>query len=395
MTIINRATPSAPEISERAVDAAAQAGPDTPTHSGGDGPGARPPAAPGRGGDTSSLSAASLPRWAVPAVAAVAVLVAGVANAFTGVQGWFGTALVGAAVFLTGQSAWSFAVEGRRHAMDRLATTTVYATFVMALVPLASVLFTVLIKGMRVMSLDFLTHSMRNVSPRMPGGGAGHAIVGTLEQVALAAAVAVPIGVLAAVYLVEYGRGGSLARWVSFFVDVMTGIPSIVSGLFIFTAFVLALGLERSGFTAALSLGILMLPVVIRTTEEMLRIVPNELREAAYALGVPKWRTILRVVLPTALAGIVTGVMLAVARVAGETAPLLLTTFLSQSFNYNPFRGPQAALPTFVWDQITSGTPASVDRAWAGALTLIAMVMVFYITAKLLAARFAPRGNAR
>ena len=241
------------------------------------------------------------------------------------------------------------------------------------------------------MSWSFLTQSMRNISPRSEGGGLGHAIVGTLEQVGIAAAFAVPIGILAAIYLVEYGRG-PLKKWISFFVDVMTGIPSIVAGLFIFTAFVLGLGLERSGFAAALALAILMLPVIIRTTEEMLKIVPNDLREASYALGVPKWRTILKVVLPTALAGIVTGAMLAVARVAGETAPLLLTTFLTQSYNYNPFKGPQASLPLFVWDQITSGTSASIARAWGGALVLITIVMFFYITAKLLAARFAPKG---
>ena len=343
--------------------------------------------APARG----SLSGGRLPRWGTSAVGAVALASALTLNLTTGVAGWFGTSLVGALIFITLQSAWSFAVEGRRHAVDRLATTLVYSTFVAALVPLASVLFTVLVKGLKVMSWGFLTNSMRNVSPRSPGGGAGHAIVGTIEQVLIAAAFAVPIGILAAIFLVEYGRG-RLASAISFFVDVMTGIPSIVAGLFIFTAFVLGLGLERSGFAASLALAILMLPVIIRTTEEMLRIVPNELREASYALGVPKWRTIIKVVLPTALAGIVTGAMLAVARVAGETAPLLLTTFLTQSYNNNPFEGPQAALPTFVWDQITSGTSASVDRAWAGALVLITMVMIVYITAKLLAARFAPKG---
>jgi phosphate transport system permease protein len=312
-------------------------------------------------------------------------------NVSTGLAGWFGTTIVAALIFMAVQSIWSFAVEGRRHAVDRLATTAVYSTFVIAVVPLISVLFTVLVKGLKVMSWAFLTTSMRNVSPRSPGGGAGHAIVGTLEQVALAAMFAVPVGILAAIFLVEYGRG-RLARAISFFVDVMTGIPSIVSGLFIFTAFVLGLGLERSGFAAALALAILMLPVIIRTSEEMLRIVPNDLREASFALGVPKWRTILKVVLPTSLAGIVTGAMLAVARVAGETAPLLLTTFLTQSYNNNPFAGPQAALPTFIWDQITSGTQASVDRAWAGALVLIALIMIFYIVAKLLANRFAPKG---
>jgi phosphate transport system permease protein len=322
----------------------------------------------------SSLVGGTLPRWAPGAVGAGAVAVAMALNVSTGLAGWFGTTLVAAVTFMIIQSVWSFAVEGRRHAVDRLATTFVYSTFVIAIVPLVSVLFTVVVKGLKVMSWGFLTNSMRNVSPRSPGGGAGHAIVGTLEQVALAAMFAVPVGILAAIFLVEYGRG-RLARAISFFVDVMTGIPSIVSGLFIFTAFVLGLGLERSGFAASLALAILMLPVIIRTSEEMLRIVPNDLREASYALG-----------------GIVTGAMLAVARVAGETAPLLLTTFLTQSYNNNPFSGPQAALPTFIWDQITSGTQASVDRAWAGALVLITLIMFFYIVAKLLANRFAPKG---
>ena len=338
-----------------------------------------------------SLAGGSLPRWATPTVLAVAIAAAIALNFTTGLAGYFGTCLVAGLIFLTVQSIWSFSVEGRRHAVDRLATTLVYSSFIGAIVPLVSVIFTVLVKGLRVLDWAFLTQSMRNVSPRSPGGGAGHAIVGTLEQVAIAAAFAVPIGILAAVYLVEYGRG-SLAKGISFFVDVMTGIPSIVAGLFIFTALVLGLGLERSGFAASLALAILMLPVIIRTTEEMLRIVPNDLREASYALGVPKWRTIVRVVLPTSLAGIVTGAMLAVARVAGETAPLLLTTFLTQSYNYNPFVGPQASLPTFIWDQVTSGTQASVDRAWAGALVLITIIMLFYITAKLLAMRFAPKG---
>jgi phosphate transport system permease protein len=347
----------------------------------------RTPAAP----RASALTGGTLPRWAAPTLLVASAAIAVVLNRTTGVSGYFGTGLVGALIYLVVQTAWSFSVEGRRHAVDRMATTMVYSTFILALVPLVSVLFTVLARGLRIMSWDFLTTSMRNVSTRGPGGGAGHAIIGTLEQVAIAAAIAVPIGILAAIYLAEYGRG-RLAKAISFFVDVMTGIPSIVAGLFIFTAFVLGLGLERSGFAAALSLAILMLPVVIRTTEEMLRIVPNDLREASYALGVPKWRTVLKVVLPTSLAGILTGAMLAVARVAGETAPLLLTTFLTQDFNYNPFQGAQASLPMFIWDQITVGNTASTDRAWAGALVLITIIMIFYIVARLLAARFAPKG---
>ncbi len=337
-----------------------------------------------------SLSGGHLPTWAPGAVAAGALLVSGVVALTTPLSGLVPTMLFAAALFLVAQTAWSLRVEGRRHGVDRLATTAIYATFLMAAVPLLSVLLTVISRGMKVLNWEFLTVSMRNVSPRAVGGGAGHAIVGSLMQVGLAAAVAVPIGVLAAIFLVEYGRG-KLAKAISFFVDVMTGIPSIVSGLFVFTALILGLGLPRSGFAAALALAILMLPVVIRSTEEMLRIVPNDLREAAYALGVPKWRTISFVVLPTALGGIVTGVMLAVARVAGETAPLLLATFLSQSYNFNPFQGPQAALPTFVWDQITTGTPAAVDRAWAGALVLILIVMFVYLVAKALSAKFAPK----
>ena len=165
----------------------------------------------------------------------------------------------------------------------------------------------------------------------------------------------------------------------------MTGVPSVVVGLFVYTALVLTFGWERSGFAAAVALTILMLPVVVRSTEEMLRIVPRDLREASYALGIPKWRTIGRIVLPTAMAGIITGAMLAVARAAGETAPLLLTTFLSKSTNSNPFEGPQASLPTFIWDQIGSSTDASTSRAWGGALVLVLVVMVFYLAAKVLA----------
>lgn len=341
-----------------------------------------------------SLTGRRLPRWAPAASAAASLAVAygiGQVGSVLGLAWWVFAGLL----FLITQTAWSFAVEGRRHAVDRLATTLVYTCFLLAIVPLVSVLFSVVAKGIGVVATDFpafLTDTMRNVSPRRPGGGVAHAIVGTIEQVALAAVVAVPVGILAAVYLVEYGRG-RLAKWVSFFVDVMTGVPSIVAGLFIYTFWVLALGFERSGFAASLALAILMVPVIVRTTEEMLKIVPNDLREASLALGIPQWKTILRVVIPTALSGIITGVMLSVARVAGETAPLLLCTFLSQSMNWDPFNGPQAALPTFVWDQISSGTNASVDRAWAGALVLITLVMIFYIGARLLARVFAPKSR--
>ena len=332
-----------------------------------------------------SLSGGTLPRWAPLGCLIAAIALAVLLAAVTPVSGTAGTVLIAALLFAVLQTLWSFTVEGRRHAKDRLATTLIYSSFVLAFVPLVAVLSTVVVKGLTVFNGAFLTHSMRNIVQTEPGGGVYHALIGTIEQVGIAALLGVPIGILVAVFLVEYGARGKLARAISFFVDVMTGVPSIVAGLFVYTGFVLTLGFEQSGVAASLALAILMIPVVIRSTEEMLKLVPNELRESAYALGVPKYRTILRIVIPTAIGGIITGALLAVARVAGETAPLLLTTFLSQSINTNPFTGPQTSVPTFIWDQIASGTNASIDRAWAGAMTLILLVMILNVAARLIA----------
>ncbi len=336
------------------------------------------------------LKGKRLPRWAPWAVAGGAVVLALVLALVGAISGIPLIAVVAGLLFVVGETAWSFRVEGRRHATDRFATTIVYTAFVVAVIPLIAILFSVVQKGMAAFSLDFLTGTMRNINARDAGGGVAHALVGTIEQVAMATVIAVPIGILVAIYLVEFGRG-RLATWISFFVDVMTGVPSIVAGLFIFTGLILTFGLERSGFAASLSLVILMLPVVVRTTEEMIKLVPNDLREAAYALGVPKWRTIMSIVLPTAIPGIITGVMLAVARVAGETAPLLLTTFLSQSMNWDLFNGPQAALPTMIWDQIASGTDTALDRAWGAALVLILFVAILYVGARIIAKVYAPK----
>lgn len=339
------------------------------------------------------LAGKRLPKWAPLAVGVVAIVI-GLAIASTGILGGVAQGVViGVIVFVVGLTGWSFAVEGRRWAVDRLATTAIYAAFVAAIVPLISILLVVFERGIAAINAEFFTSTMRNVSPRREGGGIFHAFIGTLEQVGVATLIAVPVGIMVAIFLVEYGARGKLATAVSFFVDVMTGVPSIVAGLFIYTCFILTFGFDRSGFAAALSLTILMLPVVVRTTEEMLKLVPMDLREASYALGVPKWLTIIKIVIPTALSGIITGVMLAVARVAGETAPLLLTTFMTQSLNWDVFNGPQAAIPTFVWDQIANGTQPSMDRAWAGALVLIVLVAIIYIAAKLLAARFAPKAK--
>lgn len=287
----------------------------------------------------------------------------------------------------------SLIVEGRRKAKDRLVTVLVTSAFGLAIIPLVSLAFTVISNGMARFDGDFFSMSMRNIVG--PGGGALHAIMGTLEITGLAAIISVPVGIMAAIYLVEYGRG-KLARSVTFFVDVMTGIPSIVAGLFAYALFVIFFGPGiRMGFGGAIALSVLMIPVVIRATEEMLKIVPNELREAAYALGVPKWLTILKVVLPTALAGIATGVMIAIARVIGETAPLLLIAGFTASMNYNPFSERMMTLPVFVYTSYANqGTDAQayIDRAWAGALTLMLIVMLLNLVARLISKYFSPKG---
>ncbi|MEN9620497.1 MAG: hypothetical protein RL499_690, partial [Actinomycetota bacterium] len=240
--------------------------------------------------------------------------------------------------------------------------------------------------------VEFFTWSMRNVVGE--GGGAIHAIVGTLLMTGTAAIISIPIGLLTAIYLVEYGRG-PLARAITFFVDVMTGIPSIVAGLFAFALFAIFFGPGvRMGFAGAIALSVLMIPVVVRSCEEMLRVVPNELREASYALGVPKWLTILNVVLPTSAAGIATGIMLAIARVIGETAPLLIVAGFTASMNYNLFAERMQSLPVFVFTSYANqgvDTQAYLDRAWAGALTLILIVMLLNLVARIIARAFAPK----
>jgi phosphate transport system permease protein len=283
-------------------------------------------------------------------------------------------------------------VESRRKAVDRLVTGVVSAAFLVAMVPLISVAYTVLVNGVAGLTAEFLTSSMRNIVGE--GGGALHAIVGTLLITLAAAVISIPIGIFTAIYLVEYGAGKRLARAITFLVDVMTGIPSIVAGLFAYALFALFLGPGiRMGFMGSIALAVLMIPVVVRSSEEMLRLVPNELREAAYALGVPKWRTISKVVLPTALAGITTGVMLSISRVIGETAPLLLTAGVTASMNYNLFDGRMMTLPVFSYTQyMNQGIPAEayLQRAWAAALLLIIFVMVLNLIARLVAKLFAP-----
>jgi phosphate transport system permease protein len=274
----------------------------------------------------------------------------------------------------------------RRVWVSRVACATLVAGMVVALIPLVAVLVYTIGKGAGALRPQFLTHSMRGVGPLDSNGGIYHAAIGTLEQVGLASVVSIPLGILVAVFVVEYGPT-RLTTAVQFLVDVMTGVPSIVAGLFIYAFWVIGLHQGFSGFAAALALSVLMLPVVVRSSEEMLKLVPTELREAGYALGIPRWRTIVSVVLPTASAGITTGVVLAIARVTGETAPLLLTAFGFDGVKTNPFHGAQSALPLFVFSQASSAFAVAARRAWAGALTLIVLVLVLTIVARLLTRR--------
>ncbi|MGK5531830.1 phosphate ABC transporter permease PstA [Streptomyces sp. URMC 129] len=337
------------------------------------------------------LTQGTLPRRAAPAtlLAFVAVgaalwLAAGWGPAASGIVAAIGYTVV---IYV-----WSRAVEGTRKAFDRLVTSVVSSAFLVAVLPLVSVLYTVVDRGWERFDSEFFNNSMRNVVGE--GGGAHHAIIGTLVITGIAAVMSVPIGLLTAIYLIEYGRG-ALARYITFFVDVMTGIPSIVAGLFVYALFELFYGPGiRMGFMGSVALSVLMIPVVVRSAEEMLKLVPNELREASYALAVPKWRTIVKVVLPTAIAGIATGVTLAIARVIGETAPLLITVGITSGDNFNPFDGRMATLPVFSYTEYSNpGIPreASFDRAWSAALTLILIVMALNLLARLISRLFAPK----
>ncbi|MDO5736918.1 MAG: phosphate ABC transporter permease PstA [Propionibacteriaceae bacterium] len=339
------------------------------------------------------MTAGQLPRFTGPALLVVSLVLTAAVLSLVGTVHPAAVTIIGAVVFLLANFALSSSIEGRRRATDRLAAHTVTGFFILALAPLVSLIWGTLVSGLARMDFQFFAHSMRNVIGE--GGGAAHAIWGTLIITGMATLFSVPIGLMAAIYLVEYGAGRRLASAIRFFVDVMTGIPSIVAGLFAYTLFSLVMGPgTKVGIAGAVALSVLMIPTVVRSTEEMLRLVPSELREASYALGVPKWRTILRVVLPTSLAGIITGVVLAIARIIGETAPLLVTAGITSSLNTNPLAEPMATLPVFVYYQyVTPGIPQDpyIARAWAGALTLILIVMLLNLAGRLIAWKFAPK----
>ncbi|MFQ6171468.1 phosphate ABC transporter permease PstA [Oryzobacter sp. R7] len=268
------------------------------------------------------------------------------------------------------------AKSGGRAARDILARVVMWSAFAIACVPLLWILGSTIVKGGHMLvDATWWTNSQAGITARRVGGGAAHAVQGTLLQAVVTAAISVPIGVLTAVYLVEYGRG-RLARAVSFMVDILTGVPSIVAALFIYALWVTTFGFQRVGFAVCLALALLMIPTVVRSTEEMLKLVPNELREASYALGVPKWKTIMRIVVPTALSGIVTGILLGLARVMGETAPLIILGPYTKVIAYDLFGGLMGTLPTMINQDRTENLQPAIDRVWGAALTLILLVFL-------------------
>ncbi len=339
------------------------------------------------GGGT--VSGGTLPPWFLRAVVAGSALVALAVLLATGGFTIVLFFVITAVLALPTAYIWSRVAENRRQAMDRLVTLGIVLAFFVAVAPLFSVLFEVLKKGTARFDGSFFTESARGVIGA--GGGAQHAIIGTLVITGVATLISVPIGIMAAVYLNEYGKG-RLRQALTFFVDVMTGIPSIVAGLFAYALFAAFLGPGiRLGIIGSVALTVLMIPIVIRSAEEILKIVPDHLREAAYALGTPKWKVVTRIVLPTALAGLVTGVMLAIARVIGETAPLLVTTGVIDSVNTNPLSGRMQNLAVYAYSEYKDpgvDVQASYDKAWAAALTLIVLVMILSLLARFIYRRY-------
>jgi phosphate transport system permease protein len=281
-----------------------------------------------------------------------------------------------------------FAVSKARRRKDAFARTVLAVAVTVAFAPLGLILYYLLSKGLGSWSPGFFTTDPTGNTffAKSSIGGIKSAILGTIEIVALASAVSVPIGIGLAVWLVEYGRDGRFAHMVRFFVDVLTGVPSIVFGLFVYIVLVVGTGSSYAGYKGAIALALLMLPIVTRAAEVVLTLVPGTLRESALALGAPRWRVILRVVLPTALPGMVTGVLLAIARAAGETAPLLFTAAatLKTNFDLGQFMN---SLPVQIYNDVTSPTTAVVNRAWGAALALVAMILALNVLARVIARR--------
>ncbi|PJJ61931.1 phosphate ABC transporter permease PstA [Compostimonas suwonensis] len=359
-------------------------------------PGRRP-----TGPIANSLTSGQLPRFVELYLLGASLVVGALVLMLMGfnVVGWL---VLSAIIYLIALAILSSVVESRRKAVDRVVRGLVTVAFLLALAPLISTLVTVVVNGIGSLNWTFITQvggsafnpdtlEVTDVS------GAWQAIVGTLIITGIAALISIPIGILTSIYLVEYAQPNQwMAKTVTFLVDVMTGIPSIVAGLFAFSLFTLIVGPKAfSGFSASIALSVLMIPIVVRSCEEMLRLVSHDLREASYALGVSKFSTIVKIVLPTAIAGIVTGVMLSIARVIGETAPIFMAASFTDNFNANPFEGPMQTLPVMAYTGYkfpSQDIEASNASAWGAALLLVILVVILNIIARVIAKVFAPKG---
>jgi len=328
-------------------------------------------------------------KQAMPDIGAafVALLTTYAIVAYTPLKGKLAFVIVLFMVALIASAAISGIRRDRKAALNSISTVMVYVAGMFVILPLGSILFEIIKRGIGGLSLGIFTSDMAVTSSDAPldEGGLIHAIVGTLYIVVIASLISVPIGILTALYLTEIK--GKAAGTIRFFVQAMSGIPSIVAGLFIYAIWMIALGNQYSAFAGAMALAILMVPTVARTSEEVLKLIPSDLREAGLAMGGTQWRTVAMIVIPAAQSGLITAVILGVARVAGETAPLLLTMGGADALNLNPFDGNSSAIPFYVWKNFLLGTETSVDRAWSGVLVLMIIVLFFFTLTRFLAGR--------
>lgn len=282
-------------------------------------------------------------------------------------------------------------ISGGRKFKDKAATVVFTVCFILAVIPLIALLYKVVASGLpAVVDATWWTNSFNLVAPSSMSGGVGHAIYGSLIQAAIAAVISIPLGVAAGIMLVEYPES-RVAKPTTFMVDVLAGVPSVVAAIFIFGVWVSVLQFNLSAFAVSLALVLLMLPLIVRSTEEMLKLVPDELREASYALGVPKWKTIVSVVIPTALSGMISGIFLALARVMGETAPVLILVGYTARYNFDIFQGNMASLPLLIYNQLSNPTDAGQFRIWGAALTLIIIIALANVLATFAAKALAPK----
>jgi phosphate transport system permease protein len=327
-------------------------------------------------------------RLATAGILALAAVLAGAAVELTGLSGKLGFA----AAYFFFASLLIFVQQLRLRdlaaAKDSLLSSFAFLAMTITLIPIVSIVSTVFIKGYKGIHFGMFTNDMTQASVNDPvtSGGLLHALVGTIIMVGVALIVSFPIGLLTALYLTEIR--GNLARPIKFLVQAMSGVPSIVAGLFILSILVIPVTQELNGLMGSLALSILMIPTIARTAEEMLLLIPNELREAGVALGATQWRTVSGVVVPAAKSGLVTAVILGIARIIGETAPILLVSGGADALNFNPTSGPMGSLPFYIWKAfLTGGTEEAYARAWGGMLILLVLIMVLFGLARYLSGR--------